>query len=67
MDLNGYIALSMRVLGDWRVIAAALGSIVVWALLRRVGVVYHYGFGRGPGRSALRAAGPRQPNRSGPG
>jgi len=41
VDLNGYIALSIRVLSDWRVVFVALGSIILWAILRRVGVVYH--------------------------
>ena len=40
MDLNDYASLSIRVLEDWRVIAVAIGSILVWAILRRVGAVY---------------------------
>ncbi len=59
MDLNGYIALSMRVIEDWRVVFIAVASIVVWAILRRVGVVYHPGPRRRP---QVRApAPPRRP------
>jgi hypothetical protein len=41
MSLNGYIALCLGVLSDWRVIAVALGSLVLWSILRYVGMVYY--------------------------
>ncbi|MDA8427533.1 MAG: hypothetical protein M0Z80_15510 [Treponema sp.] len=53
MDLNGYMALSMQVLSDWRVVFVALGSIIVWSILRRVGVVYHAGPRRRPQAPSL--------------
>ncbi len=41
MSLDYYMQLSLQVLADWRIIAVALGSILVWALLRYVGMVYY--------------------------
>jgi hypothetical protein len=61
VDLDGYIALSLRVLEDWRVIFIAIGSIIVWTILRRVGAVYHVGPRRRP---QPRTPSPPQPRRT---
>lgn len=61
MDLDGYIALSLRVIEDWRVVFIAVASIIVWAILRRVGVVYHPGPRRRP---QVKTPAPPRPRRS---
>lgn len=53
MGLDAYIALSIRVLTDWRVIACAVAVLVIWTLFRFVGVIAQR---RPPYRG-----GPRQP------
>ncbi len=39
--MTDYIGLSIAVISDWRVIAATLGLIIMWAILRYVGMVYN--------------------------
>ena len=41
MDLQEALALSLKVLADWRVIFIAVVVILVWAVLRYVGSVFH--------------------------
>jgi hypothetical protein len=40
MDLSGYLSLFTRVLSDWRVVFIAVATILAWAALRYVGMVY---------------------------
>lgn len=40
MDLAGTLALSIKVLSDWRVIFIAAAVVLLWAVLRYVGSVY---------------------------
>jgi hypothetical protein len=40
MDLEGYLSLFARVLSDWRVAFIAVATILAWAALRYVGMVY---------------------------
>jgi len=39
MDLKGYIDLSIKVLSDWRVLVCTGAVLVIWTLLRYVGVI----------------------------
>ncbi len=41
MSIDEYARLSIAVLRDWRVIAVAIGAILIWAALRYVGLVYY--------------------------
>jgi hypothetical protein len=40
MDLNGILALSIKVLADWRVLFIAAAFILLWVSLRYVGSIY---------------------------
>lgn len=40
MDLAGTLAVSIKVLSDWRVLFIAVAVILLWATLRYVGSVY---------------------------
>jgi hypothetical protein len=41
MGLQEALALSLKVLGDWRVLFITVAVLLVWAGLRYVGSVYH--------------------------
>lgn len=59
MEFGAAIAVSLKVLADWRVIAIAVGTLLLWAALRYVGTVYHK---RIPTRPRASAPGPaREP------
>jgi hypothetical protein len=59
MDLNGYLSLFTRVLSDWRVVFIAVATILAWAALRYVGMVYDRRPSRGAAaRSSFRLAAP---------
>jgi hypothetical protein len=55
MSVSDYIALFARVLSDWRVPFIAVATILAWAALRYVGMVYD----RRPRRSSPRPMMPR--------
>lgn len=59
MDLTGYLSLFARVLSDWRVVFIAVATILAWAALRYVGMVYDRRPRRGAAaRSSFRPAAP---------
>jgi hypothetical protein len=59
MDLSGYLSLFTRVLSDWRVVFIAVATILAWAALRYVGMVYDRRPRRGAAaRSSFRPAAP---------
>jgi len=41
MDIQAALALSLKVLSDWRVIFITVSVLLIWAALRSVGSVYH--------------------------
>ncbi len=55
MSVSEYLALFARVLSDWRVPFIAVATILAWAALRYVGMVYD----RRPRRSSPRPTAPR--------
>jgi hypothetical protein len=67
MNLGDYIVVAMKVLGDWRVIAATLVIILSWGLFRFVGIIFNRkplrmirGV-RPPKGGAKKTAGPAEP------
>lgn len=56
MDFAGTLALSIKVLSDWRVIFIAAAVILLWAALRYVGSVYRSRSPRRAGPSIVRSA-----------
>jgi hypothetical protein len=40
MDLAGYLSLFARILSDWRIAFIAVATLLAWAALRYVGMVY---------------------------
>ena len=61
MDLKGALALSFKVIADWRVLFIAIAIMLAWAVLRYVGSVYHR---RRPRPSARPPVAPRSPKAS---
>jgi hypothetical protein len=57
MTVSEYLALFARVLSDWRVPFIAVATILAWAALRYVGMVYD----RRPRRAPAPPRAPRQP------
>jgi hypothetical protein len=55
MEISEYLSLFARVLSDWRVPFIAVATILAWAALRYVGMVYD----RRPRRSSPRPMMPR--------
>jgi len=41
MNLEAVMALSLKVITDWRVILITIATLLVWAALRYVGSIYH--------------------------
>jgi len=41
MNLEAAMALSLKVISDWRVILVTIATLLVWAALRYVGSIYH--------------------------
>lgn len=39
MDLSMYLTLSIKVLTDWRVLAATVAIFIIWTLFRFVGII----------------------------
>jgi hypothetical protein len=65
MPLEKYFSISLRVLSDWRVIAIALLTLGVWAVLRYVGMVYRRPVLRPRARPPAPAAKPAPAKRRG--
>jgi hypothetical protein len=62
MDLQTAIALSLKVIADWRSIFIAIAVLLLWAALRYVGSVYHI---RSRRRSRLFVPGSGKPSLAG--
>jgi hypothetical protein len=41
MELSDMLNVALKVIADWRVVAISIAMLVVFALLRYVGLVYH--------------------------
>lgn len=41
MDLSEMLAIAIKVIADWRVVLVTVGVLLVFAILRYVGLVYH--------------------------
>ena len=61
MTTTEALAISLKVIADWRVIAITVAVLLIWAALRYVGSVYS-----GPSSSRRRGGAPRVPRIAAP-